>query len=124
MFNVFKITNAGSQQPVGNDLLGLLIVKVDEEYFLVDPKYMLENPIIMPAAVLDSRDPKLRSFNFELEKLKWTLNFSTDQPDPTKISGTWSPDIDHAVEDNFTATSSGGGAGVPEDNEARAASAK
>lgn len=119
MFNVFKITYAGVNRD-GHDLLGLLVAETTQGYFLVDPEYMLEKPRIMSTSLKINGRPH---FNFPFKERSWTLHI--DSVSPTEISGTWFyPGIDYDVEDNWTATSSGGGTGVPDDDEARAASAK
>ena len=130
MFNIFKITKAGGQ-PDSPDLLGLLIIQTNQGLFLVDPESALETPrIISEVKLIDFGNLPLAKFRFLFKKIDWTL--IVDSITSTEMSGRWiNPKPEHEkkdkkhdypdVEDHWVAT--GTGTGVPEDNEARAASA-
>jgi hypothetical protein len=127
MFEVFKITSYTGPSD-GRDLLGLLVIQTNQGYFLVDPEPSLKTPRVLSSVLMINLEKPLGSFHFHHKKLPWTLNIDTILP--TEISGTWFPGDGSAqreggymdVEDNWTAT--GTGTGVPDDNEAHAASAK
>ena len=128
MFNVYKITYAGTQ-PRSHDLMGLLIIQSDAGIFLVDSESSPEKaPRVLANGLVGIDGPPFFQFNMHFKELHWTINVNNTSS--TELTGRWSnkkhqtpkpPDED----DNWTAKGTGTGAGEPgEDDEARAASAK
>ena len=124
MFNVYKITDAGSK-PDSHDLVGLLIVETGEGFFLVDPDQKNEAPRILSNALFTIKQPPIGEFNMHFKELHWTININASSPG--ELNGHWtnkkhprpSPPEE---EDNWTAKGTGSGAGAGDDDEARAAS--
>ena len=124
MFRVFKITDAGGKTS-SPDLLGLLFIETNEGLFLVDPesKYINKPPRIMTSAVLKPINPPLAEFKFRLRELDWTVIVDR-RHSILELHGSWHNTLkDGAEEDHWVATGTGSGTGVPDDDEARAASA-
>jgi hypothetical protein len=119
---VFKITTVDPNRTDSQDLLGLLIAVTDQAYFLIDPRYMLDEPIILAHA---SKKEKLPYFHFDnFKESPWTLTIDPASVTPDKISGTWSNKETGPAMDDDTWVATGSGIGVPDGDEARAASAK
>lgn len=124
MFEVYKITKYTGPRD-GQDLLGLLVIKANHAYFIVDPEPNLEVPQVLSTALLNLRQPPIGSFRFPFKKHQWNLNF--EHASTTEIRGTWNnsgtgPEPP-AADDTWVAT--GSGIGVPPyGDEVRAASAK
>lgn len=131
MFRVFKITKASSRphtKPMGDKLLGLLIVQTDEGFYVVSTgrKHEDRPNILARAGALLSTEPPLLKFKFHFEVANmWGLNVDTiddSTPDPF-MSGRWvNPDDPANDDDTWVATGSGKGTPVGDD-EAQAASA-
>jgi hypothetical protein len=127
MFRVFKITDAGGKTS-SPDLLGLLFIETNEGLFLVDPesKHMNKPPRIMTSAILNRinpLDPPLAEFKFRLRELDWKV-IVDHHHSTSELQGSWHNNLkDGAEDDHWVATGTGTGTDVPDDDEARAASA-
>src|ERR1041384_2306045 len=111
-FNVFKITKViGPSQ--GQDLLGLLVIQSDRGLGLVDPEPSLKLPRVLSTALINLNRPPVGSFgHFHLDHLPFTLVIDT--VNTKEIHGTWFPGLESnegEVDDTWTATSTGIGAG-------------
>lgn len=120
MLRVFKIVVTDGN-PDGRDLIGLLIEKTDDGYYLVAPGAPLEPPKVLAHThthQLQLGKKKKFSFKFGYRGKKWTLD--VDHTSELELDGTWGiGEVISEEEDTWVAT--GGGAGAPEDDEAFAA---
>jgi|SRR5829696_6868571 len=127
MFRVFKITDAGGK-PDSPDLLGLLIIETNQGFFLVDAESQddHEPAKVLSEAIFNITRPPVSEFNFKFKDLHWTMIVEGVKKDMhgkwinRKVEDSSKQDVPDE-EDHWVAT--GTGTGVPEDDEARAASA-